>query len=184
MATIRPGNRPTLLVVDAQIDVMKNSHQADQVAGKIRTTVDRARAAGVPVVWVRHSADDLPEGSAGWAIRPDLGAQATETVVGKKHNSSFEETNLEQVLAELGTTRLVLCGAQTNWCIRATGYGALERGYDVTLVSDGHTTEDTELGPDRVLKAADVITDLNIAFSWLSYPGRKNEAVTAAEVTF
>ena len=35
-----------------------------------------------------------------------------------------------------------LAGAQSNWCIRATAYGALERGYDLTLVKDAHTTSD------------------------------------------
>ncbi len=35
-----------------------------------------------------------------------------------------------------------MTGAQTNMCIRSTLHGALVRGYDATLVSDAHTTED------------------------------------------
>jgi len=43
-------------------------------------------------------------------------------------------------LASLDATHIVLAGAATNWCIRATASGALERGYDLTLVNDAHTT--------------------------------------------
>ena len=46
------------------------------------------------------------------------------------------------MLADLGVGRLVVAGAQTDACIRSTLHGALVRGYDATLVSDAHTTED------------------------------------------
>jgi nicotinamidase-related amidase len=91
---------------------------------------------------------------------------------------------LEEELAKLGATHLVLAGAATNWCIRATAYGALDRGYDVTLVKDAHTTETMELGDGVKIEAANVIQELNIAMTRLSYPGRKNGAATAEEVNF
>ncbi len=68
-------------------------------------------------------------------------------MVHKSFGDSFEDTNLEQVLAQAGVGRLFVTGAQTDECIRSTIHGAFVRGYDVTLVGDAHTTEDlTEYG--------------------------------------
>jgi nicotinamidase-related amidase len=136
------------------------------------------------VLWVQHSDADLPEGSDRWQLVPELVPAAGEPVLHKHFNSSFEQTPLDEELARLGATHVVLAGAATNWCIRATAYGALERGYDVTLVKDAHTTETMELDERVKIEAADVVQELNIAMTWLSYPGRKNGAATAEELDF
>ena len=54
----------------------------------------------------------------------------------KTFPDSFEDTDLEEVLAKAGVGRLVVAGAQTDECIRSTIHGAFARGYDVTLVGD------------------------------------------------
>ena len=102
----------------------------------------------------------------------------------KSFNSAFEDTELDTVLANLGATHIVLAGAATNWCIRATAYGALDRGYDLTLVKDAHTTETIELRDGTKIDAARVVDELNIAMTWLSYPGRVNAAARAEDVDF
>ena len=79
---------------------------------------------------------------------------------------------------------MALAGASTNWWIRATAYGALERGYDLTLISNAHTTRTMELDGGARIEAASVIADLNVAMTWLSYPGRRNGTATAEEVDF
>ena len=81
-------------------------------------------------------------------------------------------------------THIVLAGAATNWCIRATAYAALERGYDLTLIKDAHTTEPIDLGDGNSIAAASIITDLNIAMKYLSYPGRRNSIASSGEVVF
>lgn len=81
-------------------------------------------------------------------------------------------------------SHLVLAGAATNWCIRATAYAALERGYDATLVSDGHTTGTMQLDGGVTIEAANIIQELNIAMRWLAYPGRRNGTATAQQVNF
>ena len=102
---------------------------------------------GTPVVWVQHSGDDLAAGSDGVAVRPRAAQGAAEPLVHKRYGDSFEDTDLEDVLAAAGVGRLVVAGAQTDECIRSTIHGAFTRGYDVTLVGDAHTTEDlTEYG--------------------------------------
>ena len=80
--------------------------------------------------------------------------------------------------------RIALAGAASNWCIRATAYGALERGYDLTLVKDAHTTGDMELDNGTKIEAAKVIDELNVTMTWLSYPGRRNGTANAEAVDF
>lgn len=184
MATIRSGNKDALLVVDVQTGVMHEAWDAARVVEKIGLAVEKARRDGAPVIWVQHADDNLISGSPDWQIVPELAPAADETRIYKEFNSSFEQTALEETLARLGVTRIVLAGAATNWCIRATAYAALERGYDLTLLEDAHTTGALELDNGDRIEAASVIQDLNIAMTWLSYPGRKNATAPAATVEF
>ena len=108
-----------------------------------------------PVVWVQHFDDEIIRGSDGWRIVPELSPGDSEPLVDKNYGDSFEDTILEAVLSRLGVGRLVVVGAETDACIRSTLHGAFVRGYDVTLVSDAHTTGDkTQWGappPDQVI---------------------------------
>jgi nicotinamidase-related amidase len=185
MATIREGKNKVLLVVDVQVGVMAEAWQAPRVVGQVAAAVQRARAAGTPVVWVQHASDEeLPTGSAPWQWVPELVPAEGETLIHKRYNSSFEDTGLDAELARLGASHIVLAGAASNWCIRATAYGALERGYDLTLVADAHTTGDMRLEDGTCVQAAQVVADLNTAMTWLRYPGRRNAVAPVAELDF
>lgn len=181
---VRPGNQPVLVVVDVQVGVMAGSWEAPGVIKNVARAVERAREAGTPVVWVQHEADDLPRNSSSWQLVPELAPAAGEARVYKHFPSSFEETDLEERLAERGTTHVVLAGAQTNWCIRATAYAALDRGYDLTLLKDAHTTASIDLGEGSKVEASSMVADLNVTMKWLSYPGRKSGTAGAEEVVF
>ena len=184
MATIREGSKGVLVVVDVQVGVMKDAWDAPRVVGKVARAVERARARNVPVLWVQHASDELPQDSAAWQWVPELVPAPGELRVHKRHPSSFEATALEAELAALGASHITLAGAQTNWCMRATAYAALERGYDLTLVSDAHTTEPLVLGNGRRVEASAMVDDLNVAMTWLSYPGRTTGTATAEEAGF
>jgi nicotinamidase-related amidase len=184
MATVRDGKQGVLVVVDVQVGVMAEAWDADRVVGNVAVAVERARAADVPVLWVQHAGDELPAGSPEWQLVPQLEPAEGEPVLDKAHNSSFEQTGLDAELARLGATHIALAGASTNWCVRATAYGALERGYDLTLIRDAHTTDDLDLGDGVVIEASSVINDLNTVMTWISYPGRTNDVAAAAEVDF
>jgi len=142
MTTLPDRPNTALLVIDVQNDVVSGAHDRDRVVANIAVLVGKARAAGVPVVWVQHSSEHLPQGSEGWQFVPELSRDDTEPLVPKRYADSFEETDLEAVLAERKVGRLIVSGAQTDECIRSTLHGAVVRGYDATLVSDAHTTED------------------------------------------
>jgi nicotinamidase-related amidase len=184
MATVRKGNKAVLLVVDVQNGVMGDAWDASRVVGNVARAVERARGQGVPVIWVQHSSEELPPGSTQWKWVPELVPEKGETLIHKKFNSSFEDTPLEEELARLEATHIALAGAATNWCIRATAYGALDRGYDLTLIQDAHTTATMELGNGTRIEASSVIDELNVVMTWLSYPGRATGTATAEEVDF
>lgn len=170
--------------MDLQVGVVANAWQADEKVGNAALAVQRARAAGVPVIWVQHSDEELVHGSPEWQWRPELAPAEGEPVVHKHFNSAFEETELSEVLDRLGITHVALAGAASNWCIRATAYGALDRGYDLTLLKDAHTTDSIEFEDGTVIPAENIIAELNVGLRWVSYPGRVSTTATAAEVEF
>jgi nicotinamidase-related amidase len=182
MSTLTERPNTALLVIDVQNNIVSGTHNRDGVVANIATLVDKARAAKVPVVWVQHSSDEVPEGSDGWRYVPELTQDEAEPVVHKRYPDSFEDTNLEATLAERKVGRLIVSGAQTDECIRSTLHGAIVRGYDATLVSDAHTTEDlSEWGappPDKV------IDHTNLYWHNHTAPGRRAGTVSTESVAF
>lgn len=184
MATVREGHKGVLLIVDAQVNVMKDAWEAARIIKNLARAVARARLEGVPVIWVQHSDRDLQHGSAGWQWVPELTPAEGEPAIDKHFNSAFEQTRLEDELARLDASHIVLAGAASNWCIRATAHGALDRGYDLTLIQDAHTTETMVLDDGTRIEAARVVDELNVAMTWLSYPGRTTGTATAEQINF
>jgi len=184
MANIREGNNSVLLVVDVQVAVVNGAWERSRIIENISTAVEKARSQGVPVIWVQHSDDELVYGSPEWQIVPELTPLDGEQKIYKHYNSAFEETDLDETLAQLDVAHIVLAGAATNWCIRATAYGILERGYDLTLVEDAHTTESIEFEDGTKIEAEDIIRELNIGLRWVSYPERTNRTVAASGIDF
>ena len=173
--------KSALLVIDVQNQVVDGAYNKDQVVANINIAVDKARAAGVPVVWVQHSDEWMPIGSDDWQIVSELNPAEGEAKVGKLYRNSFEATDLESVLTKLDVGHVYVSGAQTNNCVRFTSHGALDRGYDVTLIKDAHTTTDYTFG-DQVVPAEVLVRDLNASFSEEVLPGRSANAVTVADI--
>ena len=182
MTTLQNRPNTALLVVDVQNGVVNGNHERDAVVANVSNLVDKARRERVPVVWVQHSDDNIERGSDNWRIVPELSPDAAEPLVEKHYGDSFEDTTLETVLAGLSVGRLVVVGAQTDACIRSTLHGALVRGYDATLVTDSHTTEDqTAWGappPDQV------IAHTNLYWTYHTAPGRTAGTVKTRDVDF
>ena len=182
MTTLDDRPNTALLVIDVQNGVVDGSHNRDEVVANVATLVDKARAAGVDVVWVAHNSDDLPLDSEQWQYVPELKRDDSEPLVHKTYADSFEQTDLESVLAGKSIGRLVVAGAQTDECIRSTLHGAIVRGYDATLVGDAHTTEDlSDYGaptPDKV------IAHTNLYWKFHTAPGRTAGTVATDELDF
>jgi nicotinamidase-related amidase len=181
------ANRPNtaLLVIDVQNCVVADAWQRDAVVANIKQLVDKARVSAIPVVWVQHADpgdDGIVHGSDGWRIVPELDPAETEPIIHKNYGDSFEATNLESVLSDLEVGRLIVTGAQTDACVRSTLHGAFVRGYDTTLVTDAHTTEDeTRWGappPEQV------IAHTNLYWAYQRAPGRTAATVSTSDLDF
>ena len=158
------------------------NHERDAVVSNVGSLVEKARREHIPVVWVQHFDEHLRRGSDEWRIVPELTPDDAEPLVEKNYGDSFEDTTLETVLAGLGVGRLVVAGAQTDACIRSTLHGAFARGYDATLVSDAHTTEDqTAWGAPP---PGQVIAHTNLYWTYQTAPGRTAGTVTTDDVDF
>lgn len=177
-------NRPNtaLLVIDVQNGVVDEGHERDAVVANIGGLVGKARREGVPVVWVQHSDEGLVRGSEEWRIVGELNREDAEPLVEKAYGDSFEDTDLESVLAERGVGRLVVVGAETDACIRSTLHGAMVRGYDATLVGDAHTTVDKTAG--GAPSPEQVIAHTNQYWRYQAAPGRKGGTVKSEDVEF
>jgi nicotinamidase-related amidase len=171
LATIRNGNQSALVVIDLQNGVVANAWEREGVISRTAGLVTKARDERVPVVFVQHEDEELAHGSDAWRLVPELAPRDDEPVIAKRHQDAFEDTALEETLAGLGVSHLVIAGAQTDACIRFTTHRALAEGYDMTLVGDCHTTDDLQWG-DVDVKASDVIAHTNLVFRFASYPGR------------
>lgn len=182
MSTLKERPNTALVVIDVQNGVVAEAHDREAVVGNISTLVGKARSEGVPVVWVQHNDEEMPKDTPAWEYVPELSIDASEHVVHKSYGDSFEGTNLEDVLAAAGIGHLVVAGAQTDACIRSTIHGAFTRGYDVTLVGDAHTTEDsTRWGAPH---PRDVIAHTNLYWQYHHAPGRKAAVANTEDVSF
>lgn len=180
MSTREAGGATALLVVDVQNDVMDAAWESSAVIERIAGLVDRARSESVPVVWVQHDDEGMPAESPEWQIVDRLVPADGEPRVRKQHGDSFEGTDLERVLDDLGVGRLVVAGAETDACIRSTIHGAFARGYDTILVGDAHTSGDkTEWGAPP---PAAVAAHTNLYWGFQSAPGKTAGVADAAEV--
>jgi nicotinamidase-related amidase len=182
MTTLEDRPNTALLVVDVQTCVVEGAHERDAVVANVGSLVDKARREGVPVVWVQHSDENIVRESIGWRIVPELAPDDDEPLVEKNYGDSFEATTLESILSDLQVGRLVVVGAQTDACIRSTLHGAIVRGYDATLVSDAHTTEDQSVWgappPEQV------IAHTNLYWKFHTAPGRTAGTVETKDVDF
>ena len=183
MSAYPDRNKKALLVIDVQNGVVEYAWKRDSTVSKIAALVDQARASKTEVIWVQHSEDDMPLDSLSWQIVPELNPASDEKIIHKLWRSSFEETELEDALEELKIDHLVISGAQTNYCVRHTIHAAIERGLDVTLVEDAHTTMD-ESWNGSPIPAELIIAELNRSCSDYDLPESRVDVISADKVRF
>jgi nicotinamidase-related amidase len=173
--------KAALIVIDVQVDVVKEAFERDAKVANMVEAVKKARAVSIPVIWVRHSDEGLTLNSDGWQIVPELIPAEGEPIIEKKFRSTFVETNFEDVLASLKIGHLYICGAETNNCVRHTSMSALEAGYDITLIADAHTTTGFEWN-GFVVDAASTIDEQNTNFMGYQLPGRSADVKKVSDL--
>ncbi|MDR3082495.1 MAG: isochorismatase family protein, partial [Streptomyces sp.] len=106
MTTLPDRPNTALLVIDVQNGVVTKAPDRESVITNINTLISKARTEDVPVIWVQHSDDGLQRGSEDWQYVPELVRRDMEPLVHKHYGDSFEDTELEEALAERGVGRL------------------------------------------------------------------------------
>ena len=160
------GVSDVLVLIDIQNDYfpggtmeLAGAVEAGQVAQGL---LARYRAAGLPVVHVRHenlrpgSTFFLP-GTGGAAIHSCVSPLPGEAVVLKHFPSSFRDTELLELLRGVSATRLTVCGMMTHMCVDTTVRAAFDLGFAVRLAADACATRDLSFA-GRTVAAADVQT--------------------------
>ena len=132
--------KTALLVIDLQVGVVEGCFDGQGVLDRTAGLIARARTEGTPVIYIQHEEPGMPRGSDDWQLASPLDPRPDEPRVFKKYRDSFADTDLDVVLDRLGVSRLVMAGAQSDYCVRTTAQRAAADGYDVVLVSDCHTT--------------------------------------------
>ena len=148
--SVTVGSRPAVLVVDFSCgftdpECTLGSDMTEAVEATKRL-LDAVRAKGLPVVfttigfepslkdgglWLQKvpALGDLQIGGKWVEIDPRLEPRDDETIVMKKGASGFFGTNLASILVAQGVDSVVLCGATTSGCIRATAVDLLQYGW-------------------------------------------------------
>ncbi len=154
-------NNTALLIIDTQVGLMASAYKSKEVLDNINILLAQARTSRTPVIYVQHdgpTGHGLAVGSPAWAIHPMITPQAGEIIVHKRASDSFYDTMLKRELEAQGIEHLVIVGGETEYCVDTTIRRATVEGYDVTLVSDAHTTTDYA---EAILPAAQRIAYLN-----------------------
>jgi maleamate amidohydrolase len=145
------GESPALIVIDVNLGFTDPASplvcDLEEVVDAIRRLLDEARRADIPVVYttVSYSEGDkrtaatfidkvpalltLQAGSRWVEIDPRIAPRADEPVLNKLFASAFFGTPLASLLASAGCDSLIVTGASTSGCVRATVVDALQHGY-------------------------------------------------------
>lgn len=152
--------KKALVVIDVQNAMFEDPanlpHDGGAVVDRIAALIAKARAASTPVFFVQHDGgpdDSLHPGKPGFAFHDKLAPQPGDDVTVKHRSSAFHETDLDTKLKHAGIDHLVITGMQSEYCVTSAIRGAHERGYELTLVSDAHTTFDTRVAGGKQIAA-------------------------------
>jgi len=186
-----------VLVYDAQVGILPHVKDGDVLVGRIREIVDAARAADVPVFYVRHvslppthlgvgalrtamawqrkdRAEDVttafPPDAPHTAIVDELAPVAGEPVFDKLGMSALVGTPLEAALRDRAITTLVLVGAVLEIGIEPTARHAADLGFLPVVVTDACGIVE----PDAAQRSLD-----SLAYSLMSYRATTAEIVVA-----
>jgi nicotinamidase-related amidase len=147
------SNEKCLIIIDVQVGIfnLKNKvFREDELIGSIQALIQEARKRQYAIIFTQHENKSfLKKNTLDWEIVAELEPSNTDIFVMKTHPSIFKETRLEQILDELKSKKITICGLITNGCIKQACIEALERGYDVTLIVDAHSTFNKN--PEKVI---------------------------------
>ncbi|MGG0262882.1 cysteine hydrolase family protein [Bacillus mycoides] len=157
--------KKALLVIDVQAGMYTAGipvHNGEKFLETLQELIGECRSNGISVIYVQHNGPKdhpLEKGTDGWKVHAAIAPREGELVVEKTTPDSFHKTNLNEALQGKGIEHVIISGMQTEYCVDTTTRRAFSEGYKVTLVSDAHSTFDTD-----VLRAEDIVKHHNVVF--------------------
>lgn len=146
-----PGKK-ALLIVDMQHGLFYAPQQpfgAEKLLANINILISRARDKKAPIFAARHTGPEgspLAESSPLTQLIPQLAIDAeSDDVFVKRYPNCLRDTMLLASLQQAGIEELVICGMKTEYCVDTTCRAAADLGFQVTLISDAHSTTDNGL---------------------------------------
>jgi nicotinamidase-related amidase len=173
-----------LFVIDVQVGIIEGlrAYRGRDVLDQINKLLSKARASNMPIIYIQHDGEaghPLEVGTEGWQIHPDIRPHEEDLIIRKRASDSFFETTLQRELEARGVRHLIVTGCMTEYCVDTTARRAISMGYDVTLVSDAHTTINNKL-----LTAAQIIAHHNALLDGFDAGPHAVTVKPADEVTF
>jgi len=114
------------------------------------------RRSEFPVIYIQHDGTgtgEFEKNTSEWELLDALTIEPTDVLIDKYANDVFYHSELQSKLEELNVTELLITGCATDFCVEATVQSALVKDYDITVVSDGHTTgERPHLAAKKVIE--------------------------------
>ncbi|MGV2486286.1 UNVERIFIED_CONTAM: cysteine hydrolase, partial [Bacillus mycoides] len=157
--------KKALIVIDVQVGMYTAGmpvHNGEKFLETLQNLIEECRSNSIPIIYVQHNGPKnhpLEKGTAGWQVHAAIAPQDGDSIVEKTTLDSFHKTNLNELLQEKGIEHVIISGMQTEYCVDTTTRRAFSEGYKVTLVSDAHSTFDTD-----VLRAEDIVKHHNVVF--------------------
>lgn len=175
------NNRTALVVIDAQFGILWDTYKKEETLSVIKNLIEKANQKGIPVIYTQHEDAEgglLAKGSQFWQIQQEISPRPEDLIIHKQAADSFYQTSLQEDLNRLGITNLIITGARTELCVDTTCRSAVLRGFDITLVEDGHTTV------DGVIPAEAIIKHHNLTLRNIGNPQRMIHVVPSEKISF
>lgn len=137
-----------LIIIDVQVGLFEpkpSPYKSDEVISNINKLTNKARASNASVIWIQHETPNheiLKFQTSGWQLPNNLDQAESDFYVRKTTPDSFLNTDLLQILTSQAVSELVVCGYASEFCVDTTIRSAAAKGFQITLVSDTHTTHD------------------------------------------
>jgi nicotinamidase-related amidase len=139
-----------LVVIDIQNEYFPGGAlalpDANGAAGRAAAAIESARAAGIPVIHIRHEEPNSDQyfvpGSRGAETHETVAPADGEAVIVKHHPNSFLDTDLSERLH--GAKRVAFCGMMTSMCVDATVRAAADLGLEAVLIDDACAAPELE----------------------------------------
>ncbi|KOR76093.1 cysteine hydrolase family protein [Paenibacillus solani] len=158
--------KSALLVIDVQNDMFDEEnpvYEGERLLYNLKQLIAKARNGRIPVFYIQHNDEGLKEGTEGWKINSEIAPAMSDTIIQKTRPDSFYNTTLAEELKRQDIEHVILAGIQSEICVDTTCRRASSLGYDITLVSDAHST-----WSNSVLTAQQIIDHVNATLRWFA----------------